>query len=260
MKNVVMKTCCAGRKLSGIEVQRLADCGKIFYAELQKDPYGRYRSWEHCYAAFADAFDQVERGEEVDYDYLGLHLAFYLASWGMYRGSTFLLQQDYKVHVRAVEIIVQDRYRPLFGIGCRGLQEHGGILTELVAELQKHYAPIRDRVVQTRKKQGKATKTKTDDVSVVLITKILMGTLGCTPAYDQYFVQALKDFGFRHRMDLVKSVLELTEFYRKHKNTFDEARKGMLIKCDGGKTLPYPDMKFLDMMFWQYAPKDIAVA
>jgi len=164
------------------------------------------------------------------------------------------------VHVKAAEIIVQDRYWPLFGIDCRALQERSGMLTELVAELQKHYAPIRDRVVQIRKKQGKATKTKADGVSVVLITKILMGTLGCTPAYDQYFVQTLKAFGLRHRMDLAKSVLELAGFYLGHKTTFDEARKGMLIKCDGDKTLPYPEMKFLDMMFWQYAPKGVTVA
>jgi len=89
MKNVMRQKCYADRTLSDDEVLRLADCGKTFYAELQKDPHGRYRSWEHCYAAFADAFDQVERGEEVDYDHLGLHLAFYLASWGMYRGSVF---------------------------------------------------------------------------------------------------------------------------------------------------------------------------
>jgi len=36
---------------------------------------------------------------------LALHLGFYLASWGMYRGSTGLLQKDYQIHIEAVSII-----------------------------------------------------------------------------------------------------------------------------------------------------------
>lgn len=63
-----------------------------YYNDLKKDENGRYRSWEHCYSNFMNA-----RGkQEVDYDYLSLQLAFYLASWGMYRESSFLLQKDYK--------------------------------------------------------------------------------------------------------------------------------------------------------------------
>lgn len=68
-----------------------------FYNDLKVDENGRYRSWEHCYSHFIKA-----RGsQEIDYDYLSLQLAFYLASWGMYRGSSFLLQKDYKVHIPA---------------------------------------------------------------------------------------------------------------------------------------------------------------
>ena len=70
-----------------------------FYNDLKVDENGRYRSWEHCYSHFIKA-----RGsQEIDYDYLSLQLAFYLASWGMYRGSSFLLQKDYKVHIPVVE-------------------------------------------------------------------------------------------------------------------------------------------------------------
>ena len=36
---------------------------------------------------------------------MALHLGFYLASWGMYRGSTGLLQKDYQIHIEAVSII-----------------------------------------------------------------------------------------------------------------------------------------------------------
>ena len=39
---------------------------------------------------------------DVNLDYLSLQLAFYLASWGMYRGSSFLIQKDYRVHIPVV--------------------------------------------------------------------------------------------------------------------------------------------------------------
>ena len=54
-----------------------------FYNDLKADENGRYRSWEHCYSHFIKA----RESKEVDYDYLSLQLAFYLASWGMYRGE-----------------------------------------------------------------------------------------------------------------------------------------------------------------------------
>lgn len=40
---------------------------------------------EHCCSVFHEARNQ----ENTDTDNLSLHLAFYLASWGMYRGSSF---------------------------------------------------------------------------------------------------------------------------------------------------------------------------
>ena len=77
-----------------------------FYNDLKADENGRYRSWEHCYSHFIKA-----RGsQEVDYDYLSLQLAFYLASWGMYRGSSFLLQKDYKVHIPVVKELLNEKY------------------------------------------------------------------------------------------------------------------------------------------------------
>ena len=70
-----------------------------FYNELKDDTDGRYRSWEYCYKVFHDARKQ----SNVDLDYLSLQLAFYLASWEMYRGSSFLLHKDYKIHVPVIE-------------------------------------------------------------------------------------------------------------------------------------------------------------
>ena len=66
------------------------------YIKHNNKPYQRYNSWNHCYEAFVTLKDEK---------LLSLHLGFYLASWGMYRGSSKLLNRDYLVHVEAVKII-----------------------------------------------------------------------------------------------------------------------------------------------------------
>ena len=87
---------------------------KDYHAEIEADSNGRYRSWEHCYKAFHDA----RQNPYADTDYLCLMLSFYLASWGMYRGSSFLLQKDYRIHIPVVRELLQPKYDPLAGIEC----------------------------------------------------------------------------------------------------------------------------------------------
>lgn len=80
-------------------VSLVIKAAKEFYNDLNRDPNGRYHSWEYCYSAFFNA----RKIEIPDIDYLSLQLSFYLASWGMYRGSSFLLQKDYKIHIPVVK-------------------------------------------------------------------------------------------------------------------------------------------------------------
>ena len=95
-------------------VALIAESATSYYDELRKDPNGRFRSWEHCYSNFYRARQE----EKPDIDYLSLQLAFYLASWGMYRGSSFLLQKDYRIHTPVVEEILEDKYDVLLEIEC----------------------------------------------------------------------------------------------------------------------------------------------
>ena len=98
----------------------------------------------------------------------------------MYRGSSFLLQKDYKALVPIVEEILKPEYDCLFGVACADLREsevqerH----TKVYYDIAAYFGPIRDEV---------AGREVASSVSPVLVTKILMGTLGCVPAYDRFF-------------------------------------------------------------------------
>ena len=143
--------------------ERIAKAAETIYKELNDTPHGRYRSWEYCYKAFHDA----RKIEDVDYDYLGLQLAFYLASWGMYRGSSFLLQKDYKIHLPVIRELLKSKYDPLFGIRCNELRKdkNQDLLESLYTELQDYYEKVRGTVKEEKIKQK---------VSDTLITKVLM--------------------------------------------------------------------------------------
>ena len=216
-------------------IDELISAAQTFYDDARANENGRSRSWEHCYRVFRDA----RTAPSPDYDYLSLHLAFYLASWGMYRGSSFLLQKDYKVLTPIVEKILKPEYDCLFGVACVGLREDEvqDRLEKLNKYIAKYFGPIRNEV---------AGREVTTPVSPVLITKILMGTLGCVPAYDRFFQDGVATYKVTTREYSPESVRRLVDFYEEHNDRLEEARRGM--RTDD---LIYPQMKLLDMGFWQ---------
>ena len=216
-------------------IDELISAAQTFYDDARANENGRSRSWEHCYRVFRDA----RTDPSPDYDYLSLHLAFYLASWGMYRGSSFLLQKDYKVLSPIVEKVLKPEYDCLFGIACADLRESEvqGSLEKLNKYIAAHFGPIRDEV---------AGRKVVSSVSPVLITKILMGTLGCVPAYDRFFVDGIKKYKVTTQEYTPESVRRLVDFYEEHNDRLEEARRGMRVG-----DLIYPQMKVLDMGFWQ---------
>ena len=216
-------------------IDELIDAAQTFYEDARRDENGRSRSWEHCYRVFRDA----RTDPSPDYDYLSLHLAFYLASWGMYRGSSFLLQKDYKVLVPIVEKILKPEYDCLFGLACTDVRNSDvwEQLTKLYDYIAHHFHPIRKEVA------GREVATP---VSSVLITKILMGTLGCVPAYDRFFQDGVATYKVTTQEYSLESVRKLAKFYEAHNDRLEEARRGMRTE-----DLIYPQMKLLDMGFWQ---------
>ena len=215
--------------------ESVAQAATKFYNELKDDENGRYRSWEYCYYNFYKARNE----KEPNIDHLSLQLAFYLASWGMYRGSSFLLQKDYGVHIPAVKELLQKKYDVLFGADFNVLlnEDHQKTLQELNDFLVQYYDGIRRTV------KGEVLKNK---ISSTLIAKVLMGTLGCVPAYDRYFIEGIKSKKVAIGNYSMKSLSQLAEFYKENSETFESVRKNYIVE-----DIPYPQMKILDMGFWQ---------
>ena len=207
--------------------------------------------WEHCYKVFYES----RNNSKPDIDYLSLHLAFYLASWGMYRGSSFLRDYDYRVHIPVVREILSKTWNDLLAINVDGYTEKNEeLLVNLYTEIYTEYANIRKESLIKKKKDDVKSP-----VSPILITKVLLGTLACVPAYDRYFERGLKDYGLKPKSiqreslkailnSLKKSLKALSSFYKINESELEKARDDLHIK---DSKIQYPQMKLLDMGFWQ---------
>ena len=80
------------------------------------------------------------------------------------------------------------------------------------------------------------------------MTKILLGTLGCVPAYDRYYVEAVRKYGISAGMYNRNSVKDVAGYYLSHKEAFEEVRMGL-----SSHGIEYPVMKIMDMCMWQLA-------
>jgi len=200
-----------------------------FHKQLQSDKNHRYKSWEHCFKYFSQG--------KLDEDIACLQLSFYLASWGMYRGSSFLLWKDYLVHREVVKHILSLKHlRSIdFSKPCEAEIDE---IFKLSFWIRNWYQRNISHVNGTAKKIH---------VTDTLVTKILLGTLGCIPAYDRYFVEGLRATGLRHSRLSKKNFLSVVEFYKRNKDDFDSVHQS--IKRKSG--IYYPTMKLIDMYFWQ---------
>lgn len=104
-----------------------------------------------------------------------LQLGYYLASWGMLRGSTYLFRETNARHYQAT-IAVIERYNPE--------------MREL------NVKPLFDPQAQTLILAAYADLARTvlpeGRTSLTLVTKIMMGTWGTVPSFDTYFIKGFR--------------------------------------------------------------------
>lgn len=198
---------------------------------IESDEFHRYKSWDHCFKAF---------GLSEKDDRLALELGFYLASWGMYRGSGGLLQKNHLIHKGAVDIIFSDKS---LNLRCDEPNEVDindiDYILALKGELSKYYGFIR-----FNRGNGKTSQISPTDT---LLSKVMLGTLGCVPAYDRYFIDGLKEKGMRCYRFNTDSLLELFQFTDRNRNEIEEVQQTIRKKFQ----CHYPIMKIVDMYFWQ---------
>lgn len=108
-----------------------------FHNHAYKHSESRYKSWEYCYS-----FIQENKGNILSasvLDTMSLHLAFYLASWGMLRGSSFLLGKSYRVHIEPLRIMLSDKYSQLHNIKACDLRNNINLVSGCIEDIKGVY-------------------------------------------------------------------------------------------------------------------------
>ena len=200
---------------------------KQFYKQIHSDEEGhRYRSWEHCFKAFGN--------KELSSDEKCLHLAFYLASWGMYRGSSGLLWKDYTIH-KGVVNIAKD-FKKL-----RVLSNSTFPKIKMVQSCFEDFSNYYSSITYSNGKE-----TKFISATNTLISKVMLGIFGVIPAFDRYYIYGAKE-RLRIKSFNINHLPELYSYAKVHMKEI-EACQAYILKKSG---YWYPPMKILDMYFWQ---------
>lgn len=208
----------------------------FFHEQLVSDPNHRFRSWEHCFLHYQN---RKTIQSDSDIEISALHLAFYLASWGMYRGSSFLLKKDYKIHSPIVRELLNGKYETLWTLDVDAINSDSpevSLLFDLVTRIKRIYRET-VTVIDGKQKSGSA--------SDILVTKILLGTIGCIPAYDRLFKKGVSLLGNFPAQLGKSSYAGLIQFYNKNKEGIKAAQAEI-----AQRGIKYPTMKLIDMYFW----------
>ncbi len=197
------------------------------YLEGRQESSARYSSWDHCYNYFRAAFEEGRHSTLASSEYLQmscLHLGFYLASWGMYRGKATLLKRS--SHGLADVVSIVARTSP--SVWAIDVESYGD---QSIRELLSLSQQIRVAL------PGRATDT--------LVSKVMLGVFGNIPAFDRFFRSGLGSFTLG-----AASLEKVKNYFDSHKDSIANIRPET-IDFQGNPTgRLYTQAKVIDMVFF----------
>lgn len=188
----------------------------------------REYSWEYCHSFFTH---QYHLKMPIYREMASLHLGFYLASWGMFRGKPPLQQRTYTIHYEAIQRLLNPKYSTLLTTDIGKSKSDFDLIPTIISAIED--------IQQAYRQHFKPTDT--------LISKILMGIFGCIPARDEYFKKGVKKEHITCGALDAKFVREMIEFALYNRESLHYLQQ----KIESKWGYQYPFMKIIDMYFWQ---------
>ncbi|MDA8246949.1 hypothetical protein [Acidithiobacillus sp.] len=199
--------------------------------QMANSPTDRYASFDYCYYYFRLSSPEVLLS---DMEKSCLAIGFYLASWGMLRGSSFLLNKSARYYEPLIKYIAKlDR-----GIWDIDVDSYN---VENIKKICEIYKDIQGIIIDNRNSH------------ITLVTKIMLGVFGFVPAFDNYFGDTFRDIfkdecRFRSLND--NSLNCIHQFYEHNKDDIDTLSASIFVTnfSTGRKTnINYTKSKVIDM-------------
>ena len=201
-----------------------------------RQPEQRFASFDYCFNYFQSFREAGSIGDIAAADNMPLsclHLGFYLASWGMFRGSSGLRSRSLKQFEPVVYMIARTPC-DVWTIDAHCYTEaacHKLVGTATAIEEALHYP---DGSWPTR----------------TLATKIMLGVFGNAPAFDSRVVAGLRKTRLTGRFG-VRALRDIGRFHDDHREVIEEHREYTLDFTSGQPTQRrYTRAKVIDEIFY----------
>lgn len=202
--------------------------GLIYLKDEGRHPTARYASFDYCFNYFQGFKNKKDIANKENIQNSCLHLAFYLASWGMLRGSSFLLQKSIKFYEPLIKYI-SGKDEHFWKIDVDGYDKENNI----------------EKLIDCYKDINEKLDNKASDI---LITKIMLGVFGNVPAFDTYFKQGSNLGTFNG-----ESLEQIFNFYKNNKdiisNESNRIKTFNFFEKEDWKKY-YTKAKIIDMIFF----------
>lgn len=203
------------------------------FDDESKDIKHRYYSFDFCYLHFRHS---KETGN-IDIEKSCFVLWSYLASWGMLRGSSFLMQRNPAYLTELVKWI----YEQPQATWLIDVEDY----PDKKKEVLSLYTQVKSHLIGEKNHQA-----------VTLVTKVLLGVFAIIPAYDRFFKDTFSEIagekcGFSTPNETSLNII--AQFYQENKEEIDALSKShSILDFDGKPTnYRYSKAKIIDMYGFQ---------
>jgi hypothetical protein len=165
-----------------------------------RNPNERYASFDYCYGYFCSFYrsgNVADIANDAKLQTSCLQLGLYLASWGMMRGSSFLLERSVS-YLKTLIVDISSMDPTLWKIDVDDYN------TDSIALLLDCRRRIKDALGRRY------------NPSDTLVTKVMLGVFANVPAFDTYVTKSLEV----HTMNK-KSLLKVKKLYEANRDIFD---------------------------------------
>lgn len=188
----------------------------------------RNASYDFCYLYF-----QRNKGQLVgkNMECSCMHLWSYLASWGMLRGSSALLQYSPAVLKELIKYFDSISTSAIWSVD---VDSYNSTTNKLIIDVYNKIASI--------------LKNNTHNApSVTLVTKIMLGVFGCVPAIDSYFYKTFHLLYGGYGVLGQNELDNLENFHQQHSKVINKIIIPVMDFEGNPTSFPYKKAKLIDM-------------
>lgn len=196
----------------------------------------RNASFDYCFNYFHSFYEKditSKLASEDNIEKSCLRLGFYLASWGMYRGSSFLLENSIKIYDPLIRVIAEPKSKVYWKID----------VDNYTPENIEYLLDCKKIIVNALDKNKKPSDT--------LVTKIMLGIFGNTPAFDTNFKKGMEKYGYTANNFNKESLENIHKFYLAHKRDFYRKIPTIDFLTKKDTNIIYTKAKMVDMAAFQ---------